>query len=87
MEKGTGQRHVGKNVLQILRRIQQLLEVDPRFNTHLIEHEDNILRRDIARGPRGKGTPSQPADGCVKNPYPGFISLEGIGESQPPRIV
>jgi len=59
---------------------KDLFEVDARFHTHLLGHEDYIFHGDVARGTRCEGASAQAAGCSVKGGNPRIQRGEHIGQ-------
>ena len=73
--------------LRRARRLDELLEVDPRLVAHLVEHRDEVLGRDVAGGPGRDRAPAQLAERRLERAHAGVERGQDVGEARPARVV
>jgi len=65
----------------------QLLEVDAGLDAQAVQHVDEILGREVARGTRRVRAAAEASDGGVEVADPLVQADERVGEGRAPRVV
>ena len=68
-------------------RGQQRLEVDAGVDAHLVQHRDEVLRGDVARGAGRDGAPAELAEARLEGLAAGFERRQDVREALAARVV
>ena len=76
-----------QQAFQPLRDGNEGVDIDTRIDPLAVEEVDEVLGRDVARGPRRVRTAAEAADGCVEHTRASFDRREGVRVPGVARVV
>src|SRR6266540_5287913 len=76
-----------EHTLDVAARLEQRLDVDARLDAHLVQHRDQVLRRDVAGGAGRDGAAAELAEARLEALDPGVQRGQHVSQPLTARVV